>query len=220
MRILILLLFLVPTMLFSQEEINGIILEVDSNNREVPLPGANVFWLDSQIGAVTDFDGEFRIRYTSEYSKLVISYVGYKSDTITINTPRNIRHSLQSKGTLDEVTISARIKASSRSFLSAENVINVSQAELLKAACCNLSESFETNPSIDVNFADAITGARQIKMLGLTSPYTLITTENIPSIRGAGQAFGLSFIPGTWVESIQITKGAGSVVNGFESIAG
>src|SRR5690606_34390767 len=61
---------------------------------------------------------------------------------------------------------------------------------------------------------------RQIKMLGLTSPYILITTENIPIIRGASQAFGLSFIPGTWVESIQITKGAGSVVNGFESIAG
>jgi outer membrane receptor for ferrienterochelin and colicin len=90
----------------------------------------------------------------------------------------------------------------------------------LKAACCNLSESFETNPSIDVNFADAVTGTRQIKMLGLTSPYILITSENIPTIRGASQAYGLSFTPGTWVESIQITKGAGSVVNGYESIAG
>jgi len=98
--------------------------------------------------------------------------------------------------------------------------ITVSSAELLKAACCNLSESFETNPSIDVNFADAVSGTRQIKMLGLTSPYILIATENIPSIRGASQAYGLSFIPGTWVESIQITKGAGSVINGYESIAG
>ncbi|MCB0444391.1 MAG: TonB-dependent receptor, partial [Gelidibacter sp.] len=79
---------------------------------------------------------------------------------------------------------------------------------------------FETNPSIDVNFADAITGTRQIKMLGLTSPYILITTENVPTVRGAAQAYGLSFIPGTWVQSIQITKGAGSVVNGYESIAG
>ena len=77
----------------------------------------------------------------------------------------------------------------------------------MKAACCNLSESFETNPSIDVNYTDAISGTKQIKMLGLTSPYILITTENIPSIRGASQAYGLSFIPGTWVESIQITKG-------------
>ena len=112
------------------------------------------------------------------------------------------------------------IKATSRSYLGAENVINISSAELLKAACCNLSESFETNPSIDVNFADAITGVRQIRLLGLTSPYILITSENIPTIRGASQTYGMSLIPGTWVESIQITKGAGSVVNGYESISG
>ena len=91
---------------------------------------------------------------------------------------------------------------------------------MLKAACCNLSESFETNPAIDVNFSDALTGTKQIQMLGLTSPYLLITQENIPMVRGASQAFGLTFTPGTWVESIQITKGAGSVVNGYESISG
>ncbi len=104
--------------------------------------------------------------------------------------------------------------------MQATNTFTVSSDELLKAACCNLSESFETNPSIDVNFADAVSGTKQIKMLGLTTPYILIAAENIPAIRGASQAYGLSFIPGTWVESIQITKGAGSVVNGFESIAG
>src|SRR5690606_22664853 len=82
------------------------------------------------------------------------------------------------------------------------------------------AESFETNPSIDVNFSDALTGSRQIRMLGLTSPYLLIAEENIPSVRGASQAYGLTFIPGTWVESIQITKGAGPVINGFESISG
>ena len=91
---------------------------------------------------------------------------------------------------------------------------------MLKAACCNLSESFETNPAIDVNFADALAGTKQIKMLGLSSPYLLISEENIPMVRGASQAYGLTFTPGTWVESIQIGKGAGSVSNGFESIAG
>src|SRR5690606_28744832 len=100
------------------------------------------------------------------------------------------------------------------------NITHISSSELLKAACCNLSEAFETNPSIDVNFSDAITGNKQIKMLGLNSPYILIAEENIPAVRGASQAYGLSFIPGTWVESIQITKGAGSVVNGYESISG
>ena len=100
------------------------------------------------------------------------------------------------------------------------NTTIITSKELLKAACCNLAESFETNPSIDVNFTDALTGTKQIKMLGLTSPYLMITEENVPSVRGASQAYGLSFTPGTWVESIQITKGAGSVVNGYESISG
>ncbi len=151
---------------------------------------------------------------------LVISYVGFKTDTLTITKPQMVHHWLQPIDNLDAVTITSRKQATSKSYLQAANVFTVSSDELLKAACCNLSESFETNPSIDVNFADAVTGTKQIKMLGLTSPYILIATENIPSIRGASQAFGLSFIPGTWVESIQITKGAGSVVNGYESIAG
>jgi outer membrane receptor for ferrienterochelin and colicin len=210
---------LLPLVVFSQEKVTGTITET-VDNKEVPLSGANVYWLNTQVGTVTDFDGNFEIAYKPEYKKMVISYVGYKTDTISVNAPKKITHSLTSTANLDEVTVTARQKATSRSFIEAANTLNVSSAELLKAACCNLAESFETNPSIDVNFADAISGTRQIKMLGLTSPYILITTENVPSIRGASQAYGLSFIPGTWVESIQITKGAGSVVNGYESIAG
>jgi outer membrane receptor for ferrienterochelin and colicin len=121
---------------------------------------------------------------------------------------------------LNEVKVETNQKGIQKSLKKVSNVTVVSSKELLKAACCNLAESFETNPSIDVNFSDALTGTKQIKMLGLTSPYILIAEENIPSVRGASQAYGLSFTPGTWVESIQITKGAGSVVNGFESISG
>ncbi len=214
------ILLLTPLLSFSQDQINGRILEDDGKNKDIGLAGVNVFWASEPVGAITDMDGTFTIPYKKEYTKLVISFVGFKTDTINITEPKSILHKLKPSGQLDEVLISTRKKASARSFLSSSNIINVSSDELLKAACCNLSESFETNPSIDVNFADAITGTRQIKMLGLTSPYILITTENVPSIRGASQAYGLSFIPGTWVESIQITKGSGSVVNGFESIAG
>ncbi len=121
---------------------------------------------------------------------------------------------------LEEVTINYNKKSSKASFLSSQNITILSSDELLKAACCNLSESFETTPSIDVNFSDAISGTKQIKMLGLSSPNILISIENIPSIRGALQSHGLNYIPGTWIESIQITKGPGSVVNGFESITG
>jgi len=220
MKYIISILLLIPITSISQEQIKGLIMERNDKNEQIGLAGANVFWASTPVGTITDMGGLFTLPYKKEYSKLVISYVGFKSDTLTITDAKSINHTLMPKGQLDEVVIKTRKKASARSFLSSQNVINVSSAELLKAACCNLSESFETNPSIDVNFADAISGTRQIKMLGLTSPYILIATENIPSIRGASQAYGLSFIPGTWVESIQITKGAGSVVNGYESIAG
>ena len=122
--------------------------------------------------------------------------------------------------TLQAVKVETRRKSLKKSYTITANTTTLTSKELLKAACCNLAESFETNPSIDVSFSDALTGTKQIKMLGLTSPYLMITEENIPSVRGASQAYGLSFTPGTWIESIQITKGAGSVINGFESISG
>ncbi len=100
--------------------------------------------------------------------------------------------------TLQTVRVQMGRKKLQKSLLKTTNTTVLSGQELLKAACCNLAESFETNPSIDVNFSDALTGTKQIKMLGLTSPYLLITEENIPSVRGASQAYGLSFTPGTW----------------------
>ena len=220
MKNIIYILLALPFLMFSQDQLSGEILEVNTENNTFPVVGANVFWLNTSVGAVTDIDGKFTIPYETSYKQLVVSYVGYQTDTLTITQPKYIKHYIKASGELDEVTITSRKQSTLKSYMKAANIITVSSDELLKAACCNLSESFETNPSIDVNFSDALTGARQIKMLGLTSKYILITTENVPSIRGASQAFGLSFIPGTWVESIQITKGAGSVTNGFESIAG
>ena len=220
MKFTLQIILLLPFFLFSQKEIKGIVMEQNSNNERVPLLGANVFWLNTTLGTMTADDGTFTVPYDTSYKKLVISYIGFRTDTLLIETPKSIFHVLKASDDLGEVTVSVRKKSSATSFLSSQNITTISSKELLKAACCNLSESFETNPSIDVNFTDAISGTKQIRMLGLTSPYILITTENIPSIRGASQAYGLSFVPGTWVESIQITKGAGSVVNGFESIAG
>ncbi|MFQ3340946.1 MAG: outer membrane receptor for ferrienterochelin and colicins [Flavobacteriaceae bacterium] len=205
----------------AQESFTGTIFTKEGEN-PFPLEGANVYWLGTQIGTITDQDGTFSLPFSVVNKKLVISYIGFKADTLSIINTRTIRHllSANTSGALDEVTITQRRKAIQKSYFETQNIINVNSDELLKAACCNLSESFETNPSIDVNFSDALTGTKQIKMLGLTSPYLLITEENIPMVRGASQAYGLTFTPGTWIESIQITKGVGSVVNGFESIAG
>lgn len=208
-------LLLLPLFALSQGTLRGVVVESGH-----PLPGANVYWQNTTVGVITDIDGEFVIPYKEDYKNLVVSYVGYETRILEISDREAIRVFLRPTGELDEVTLIAKRHATTKLYLDAQNTMIVSSDELLKAACCNLSESFETNPSIDVNFADAVSGTRQIKMLGLTSPYILIATENVPSVRGAAQAYGLSFIPGTWVESIQITKGAGSVINGYESIAG
>ncbi|KGL59445.1 TonB-dependent receptor, plug [Polaribacter sp. Hel1_33_49] len=195
---------------------------MDRNNSKANLgvDGASVHWLNTNVGAVTNAKGWFAISYKTEYKKLVISYLGYKTDTVTIRNLEPLHHFITPQSELEEITIKSKRNAVQKSTFSTVNMFTVNSEELLKAACCNLAESFETNPSIDVSFSDALTGTRQIQMLGLTSPYLLITQENIPSVRGASQVFGMTFTPGTWVESIQISKGAGSVVNGFESISG
>ena len=101
-------------MLFSQQKVSGSILELQ-NNKEVPLPFANVFWLNSQVGTVTDIDGNFSIEYSSEHTKLVISYVGYTTDTISVTNPNTfVKHVLKPKATLDEVILTSRIKATSK----------------------------------------------------------------------------------------------------------
>ena len=214
-----LLLFL-PFILFSQTTFNGMLMDKSNPKDNLGVEGATVHWLGTNISSVTNKKGWFTIPYKVEYKKLVINYLGFRTDTLTIKSLKPIHHFLTPESGLDEVTIRSKRKATQKAFFATTNVFTVNSDELLKAACCNLAESFETNPSIDVSFSDALTGTKQIQMLGLTSPYLLISQENIPSVRGASQVFGLTFTPGTWVESIQITKGAGSVVNGFESISG
>lgn len=218
MRNIFLMLLLCVSFAQAQETINGKVL--DEQNQ--PLPGAGVYWLNTTLATSTIEDGTFTLPYSPENTKLVISYLGYASDTLTVTSPQFISHKMKpaQNSELKEVVVDKTRKSLERSQVKAANVTTMGSKELLKAACCNIAESFETNPSIDVNFSDALTGSKQIKMLGLTSPYLVISEENIPSVRGASQAYGLSFVPGTWVESIQITKGAGPVVNGYESISG
>ncbi len=211
---------LLPFILPGQDKVQGTVLEIGSGGESRGLQGANIYWENSQIGTMTDRAGRFSIPYSAQYNRLIISFVGFRSDTLLIDGPKTIRHILSRSNSLDEVVVVKEREALKKAYFSAQNVVTVNSAELLKAACCNLSESFETNPAIDVNFSDALTGTKQIQMLGLTSPYLMITQENIPMVRGASQAYGLTFTPGTWIESIQITKGAGSVMNGYESISG
>ena len=218
MKRLILLFFVFYSTSFFSQSVAGKVLEI-VNDKEVPLVGANVFLLDKSKGDISDLTGDFLIENIGNAKEYIVSYVGYMNDTLKINNEYS-KIILNKNSNLDEINISFKEKTSSVSLLSSTNLLKISSEELLKAACCNLAESFETTPSIDVNFSDAISGRKQINMLGLASPNILISIENIPSIRGALNAYGLTFIPGTWIESIQIAKGSGSVVNGYESISG
>jgi len=188
----------------------------------IPLIGATISWVGKNQGAITDLDGNFEIAREEMDKLLVVSYIGYQTDTINVALARDqdILVTLSDGVFLDAVEVVYRKKTSSLSFINPINVESIGKGELRKAACCNLSESFETNPSIDVSFTDAVTGTRQIQMLGLAGPYMQITRELIPDVRTTAAIYGLTYTPGPWIESIQLNKGVGSVVNGFESITG
>ncbi len=203
------------------QKLFGAVFQKNAKGVDEPLPGANVNWLGTSIGTTTKDNGVFLIDRTEQSKKLLISFVGYKSDTVFIaDSDNNMKFELKPDATLNEVTVEGWRSTSRFDQASGINLIVMGEKELFKAACCNLSESFETNPAVDVAFTDAITGTRQIQMLGLAGSNTMISLENMPGVRGLASNQGIQFIPGTWIQSIQLTKGVGSVINGYESIAG
>lgn len=200
--------------------IKGVILESDKKGAFKPLVEASVVWLGTADGVVSDSNGVFKIKHDGTSQRLVVSYVGYEPDTIAITDMRELKIILASGTGLAEVKVTAKQRST---YLSATSPIRtqiMTEKELFKAACCNLSESFETNPSVDVSYNDAVTGSKQIQLLGLSGNYTQLTVENLPGPRGIATPLGLNSIAGPWVESIQLTKGIGSVPNGYESISG
>lgn len=220
---LLFLLYFLTIPIFAQSIVKGTIWSETSLTSKIPVIGASVYWINTSTGITTDENGNFEIARIAENNTLIISYIGMKTDTLVLTQSGDVSDLtvfLQSDNTLDAIVVTEERKATSIDRLNTIKTNVMSERELFKAACCNLSESFETNPSIDVNYADAVTGAKQIQMLGLAGTYTQIMTENLPSVRGLAANYGMSFIPGTWIESIQVTKGVGSVINGFESLAG
>ena len=120
---------------------------------------------------------------------------------------------------LDEFVIEKK-RAGNLKLSGPENAFQINQTELFRAACCNLGESFTTNPSVDVNYSDPGTGAKQIKLLGLSGSYVQLLAENMPDFRGAARPYALRYVPGPWMKSISVSKGSASVKNGFESMSG
>lgn len=184
------------------------------------MPGVNVYWKGTTLGTVTDENGKFTIAPHGQSTDLVFSFVGYRADTVSTAKQKAITVKLRQNMQLQEVVIAQKNKGTYASKITPFQTININSAELCKAACCNLAESFSTNPSVDVSYSDAVSGAKQIQMLGLAGVYSFLQTENLPNLRGVATSYGLAFVPGPWMESIQVSKGAASVVNGYESITG
>lgn len=187
----------------------------------IPIPGANVLWMDTTLGASTSADGYFSIEKPAGNQKLIVSFIGYENDTIPVSDKHAVLDIILREGLeLGEVQVVSRKVGTIKLRNSVMNEDMITSAELSRAACCNLGESFVTNPSVDVSYSDAATGAKQIRLLGLSGTYVQMLTENIPNYRGAAAPYGLGYVPGPWMQSIQVSKGTSSVKNGYEALTG
>lgn len=208
---------------YAQRTVEGVVKTYVDKKSAVELLGAEVFFLGSRQGAVSDEKGGFVIEGVKLPDTLIVRASGHYSDTIPLSRKdigRKLEITLFPSFVKEEVVILAKRDNSNVLKLDPRFVESLNSGELRKAACCNLSESFETNATVDVSLADGVSGSKRIQMMGLSGRYTQMQFENIPFLHNLDQAFGLGTVPGTWIESIQITKGAGTVVNGYESMNG
>ena len=215
-KIILAVLFMVASWVGVYAHAWGTVLD----DKGEPLVGANVYWAGTTVGVATDLDGRFQLEPVKSTNLLVTSFMGFHNDTTAVTAHSELTIVLVSDLLLEDVDIVERKMAVLRSRISPLTTETLTGEALCMAACCNLSESFETSASVDVAYSDAATGAKQIRLLGLSGTYVQLLTENTPNIRGLAQSFGMEYIPGPWMEAIQVSKGTSSVLNGYEAIAG
>jgi outer membrane receptor protein involved in Fe transport len=208
---------------FLQAQIRGVVQGTDSLQTK-PLKNVKITLLGAGTTVFSNEDGTFEILLGKPNpDTLLFVAKGYRSDRLVVTKADRflaLNVVLISGQLVQDIVVNGQKNPHGISKMKTLHVEELTSAEFRKAACCNLSESFETNATVDVSMSDAISGAKKIQLLGLDAVYTQLQFENIPFLRGLESAFGMSVIPGTWLESIQITKGTGSVVNGYESMAG
>jgi outer membrane receptor for ferrienterochelin and colicins len=216
-NILFSIFFLSSFTLLTAQSIKGSV----KDEKGEPIVGAHVYWMDKSAETLTDDNGQFNLPRKSKETMIHVEFVGYEMVMITVkNDQTDISIQLKEPKKLNTVEVSGKRGDNVVSALDPRNVERISSNELRKAPCCNLSESFETNGSVDIQYADAITGAKEIQMLGLRGIYTQLMVENRPDFYGLAMPYALEYLPGTWLHGIDINKGVGSVKNGFQSITG
>ena len=199
------------------QDVTGRVLDTSGE----PMTGAAVYWADTNVGTTANLDGSFTLHRVKGYDRLVASFLGYRNDTLTVAQPSSVIEFRMEEGVaMDAVVVEGDLGGN---YIKRDGLIKsemISFAGLCKMACCNLAESFENSASVTVGYSDAISGARQIKMLGLAGTYTQILDENRPVMRGLSAPYGLSYTPGMWLSSIQVSKGISSVTAGHEALTG
>lgn len=213
----LLLLLLIPLSLEAQQ-VEGIVVD-DANGS--PLPGAHVQWIGTLHGTTADGEGRFRLSSCQDCSTLVVGLMGYANDTIRLQSNAPLQVRLKAAATaLQGVSVRERRRASFTRMSSVAQTEVITVEGLRGLACCNLGESFENSATVDVGYSDAVSGSRQIQLLGLTGVYSQLLLENTPFLRGLSAPFGLGYVPGQWMESISVSKGVATVKNGYEAITG
>ena len=199
-------------------DFKGTVYARKAGGQSEPLPFAQVYYLEQKRIIETDGDGVFHLNLT-EAATLIATYVGYSRDTVVVAPgTASADFFLTGENEVEQAVVTSRQAGISK--LKPVKTEVISAAGLCKMACCALAESFENSASVTVGYSDAVTGAKQIKLLGLSGTYTQMLDENRPVMRGLLSPFGMSYVPGQWLESIQIAKGPSSVINGLEAITG
>ncbi len=211
--------FMAIPFLTSAQFVEGTV--TDSSTGE-SLIGANIFWSGTSMGVVADTNGRFRLEIPQPYpQRLIIRMVGYAADTLIIAAPNtNLAIRLYPSLELNTVQVEGDRGVFSMSAANRLNTESINRGILRKAACCNLSESFETSATVDVVLSDAITGTRRIQMLGLEGIYVQNLFQSVPFSRGLSNVLGFDQIPGPWINSIDLTKGIGAAALGYETMTG
>jgi outer membrane receptor for ferrienterochelin and colicins len=221
-RTIYLLASLLLAPLLHAQDLHGTVSGRARDGSLTTVPDARVLWLGGAT-VLSDLDGRFTLPPPPQWpAALVIGAVGFPADTLTLDafpsTPLAIV--LDGSVQLGEARVVERQQTTVLSTRSLQAIEALGAKELKRAACCDLSESFETNATVDVSFSDAISGTKTIRMLGLDGKYAQLSVENIPFIRGLSGNYGMTLIPGPWIGSINVSKGIGTAVNGPNAMTG
>jgi len=204
------------------QSISGHVYSIDSTGNKKAMSGVHIHFSGISNGTTSDVNGQFSItKKTRDTLYLVVDSKGFAVDSVLIaggDTIKGLEFKLNRVVQIKEVLVMDNQPGTRISQWNILKTEQISKTGLMKMACCNLSESFENSATITVGYADAVSGAKQVQLLGLSGIYSQVLAENIPALRGLSSTFGWNNTPGSWLESIQISKGASSVVNGYESV--